>query len=525
MDSKRLSRVLSAYLDGALRERDRRRVRRFLRKDRAAADLFAALKATRDALRELPTAPAPSHVVDQAVSKLRTLPSPSDTVMAAGEFLEQLLNEPQLVLEAYLDDELTGEQRRHVEEQLLVREEHRAYLTETQRLRLTSESLPKRSAPNRLVETALERIERRDWVEPVDPAAANDPSSRPGACSDWELAGRRDASKGATSRRGRPIWRSAGLLAASIALVFAAVELLPRDQAPEAQRQLALAPAEDQPIEEGMQKTLEVSEKVRAERDEAAPLLKAAPVAAPAEPAVGRRQVASSASPGKDAAAPPLLPLAPLAELRPGDVVAFHDRELRLVCVDVEAMYDRLRVVLIDHEVGMVEVDATRSSKEDRAAETEGMYVIEVSTSGGQLADILTDLYRGEQHRPLVAKVDLDAPSPTTIAGIARLKGGAAKTQAAAGPSAPSADKRSSSGTGLAFKVRSRPKEAAANRAAEPFRGEAASTEGSSRETAKKPSAGRIGSLRLAPEEAERASRENARRPVRVYFVLQEKPQ
>ncbi|QDU62031.1 hypothetical protein Pan216_28970 [Planctomycetes bacterium Pan216] len=109
------------------------------------------------------------------------------------------------------------------------------------------------------------------------------------------------------------------------------------------------------------------------------------------------------------------LPIDELALMQPGQVVELDDQQVTLVCVDVERVFNRLRVVFFQNDV------RSSSGPDTLHAET---LVVEVTASPDQLSYALADLWAQEREGMLITQVEVEAPdsSMTRMRAVPRVE-------------------------------------------------------------------------------------------------------
>lgn len=153
MDGETLQQWLSAFLDGELSGPDRAQLEAVLRADPRCCRQLAELATVKGLLGRLPIVPAPATVLPAVRAALPATAVPSADSLSSGAFLQALLTEPELLINAYSDHELSAEQRRHVETQLLVQPEHQQWLRDiTQLAAGLGALLPEAAPPNVLAQ-------------------------------------------------------------------------------------------------------------------------------------------------------------------------------------------------------------------------------------------------------------------------------------------------------------------------------------------------------------------------------------
>lgn len=409
MDRLRL--LIEAYLDGELEGSLRRRVRQRLRRDPKAAAYYKQLRRMRASLRQLPTVAVPSELAQKL--------SPKEPLPADGA--DPTWHED--IVSGYLDGEISATERSRVERTWLIDPASREQLADFERASRLLRALPTEVAPPSAISFVLERV-----------AADRAPDflPRPALVE----------SQTATRKPLGGLWvRASVLLAASILLAVGVWQVSQVGHRPalELARGPELSQSRPAALDErvagptgleaerpGDKKTGALPREAKAEfsREETAAGLP------PPLPTFARDAPTPSpptlmkAKPAPPSAAPPLLSLAQLSALKPGDVVLLDQQQILLVCLDTDALYDRLRVVLARQRVPPLEVDV--SSDKDTAKkerDRDGIYVIEVSTTGRQLTDVLQGLNLAERQKPLVAGVAISSPEPRLVADLRTLQG------------------------------------------------------------------------------------------------------
>lgn len=102
-----------------------------------------------------------------------------------------------------------------------------------------------------------------------------------------------------------------------------------------------------------------------------------------------------------------------LSRIKAGDLVSLNHQQISMVCVDVEKFYDRLHIVLAQHEAPFVALEP--SEQRDKKAKNR-LVVLEVSTSPSRLQEVLADLRHAEEKSPLLDDISVEAVSTAVFA-------------------------------------------------------------------------------------------------------------
>jgi len=118
-----------------------------------------------------------------------------------------------------------------------------------------------------------------------------------------------------------------------------------------------------------------------------------------------------------------VLPLEKLKDIKAGEVVeVLNEKQVKLVCVDVERVYNRLRLVMMNNNVSVV-------NQEGKIKPDHPLYVLDIQTSPDQMSEILADLWESEKNE--VASVDITPPSEKLLDEVQNGATAVVKTESA----------------------------------------------------------------------------------------------
>lgn len=482
MDNKAFNSLLSAYIDGELCPADKARVAAQLKSRPELAKLCNELRKVRKLLQEMPQAQVPERVREMLGDRLARLGKATNGTFEPPAFLNELLRHPEHLLNAYIDGELPQNQREYVQDHLLHVDANRKTLAELQQTANLVGSLERRPAPAGIVGSVLDQIRNEeqhsvasesqdgqkrpfaellsayadDEIDPrrrklvvrklkkspksqrrleeyqtlkaelaslprvsapagsvekvVDWLKNHEPGTRPELVAHAKpqpIAASQTLETRAKKER-RNLLRTAGLLAASLVLGYAVISFqFPQNQPPYV---VQVAERDDRPSEPAPvsknepQPPQPVNEEptVVAENDQDRPDDTAVAEETPRIPKFY------------------VLPLEQLTNIRPGQLIdVLNEKQVKLVCLDVERVYNRLRVVMMNNNVPVVATEDAIQQHEKSGSNQ--LYVLDISTTPDQLTDILAELWESERRDgPLVSSVDIDRPSEELIEDVNR---------------------------------------------------------------------------------------------------------
>lgn len=391
MNEKSFDEMLSAYLDRELPAEQSREVENLLRNPRTRA-ILAELHRITQAIQSLPSLDLPADLIPvNAGSAAQT--GDDGLRDRSGAFLQELLTTPERVLEAYADDWLDPQQRRAVEEQLLLQPNHREVISELAALQAELRQMPRAVVPTELAVATMDRL--RD----VDRSKVSEVRALPAT----------QRSNSADTR----LWRSVALLAASVVLAFAALtDFHGSRQRDEINNQVAMG-TNDHSIHNDtiIQESNVVAEKKELDKDHETPIALSGRVEPAANgpkspsrgnPTISERVAPTSGAPARvsgaagNPVAEAVLSIDQLSRLQPGDLLTLHDQQLRLVCIDVEHAADRLQILFAEQGLTERSTDISDQRKSDLDVGQTGtrphMHVFEVFASPAQLGKVFAKL-------------------------------------------------------------------------------------------------------------------------------------
>ena len=195
--------LLSAYLDGELTGDQQREVEQRLASSAEQRQLLDDLRSLQDQLRQLPKYHLDDDFVERVLRETERRSRNPVAVEPHDDFSEELLS-------AYLDDEVSEEQRRHVEAWLAANVEHQQVFDELRTLYQSLRALPVYHLDEGFADRVLSAAALRSRGVPADDGEPAVPA----------ISAHRIPSGARTRLRRRLAWGLAGVLALSAATLL-----------------------------------------------------------------------------------------------------------------------------------------------------------------------------------------------------------------------------------------------------------------------------------------------------------------
>lgn len=396
--------LLNAYVDGELASKEREYVETHLLGVEEYQRLFKQLQRTSSLLSGMNSVKAPRGLVDSVLAQVQSEEAAGMETALTDDGQKRPFGE---LLSAYSDGEVSPQRRKLVERKLKKSPKTRKRLEEFQICSRELASLPKAPAPAGAVDQVV------DWLKRHEPGTRKDVITQR---KEKPIAARQAYDSRAKSER-KDLLRTAGLLAASLLLGWAVVQYQGPDRRDFESPQVALR----QP---GPSAPAPVAGQPEVNKTDAVADSKAVPPAQEVDAGDMDDATTTPADPQFY-----VLRLEDLKDIKAGEVVeVMNHKQVKLVCLDVERVYNRLRLVMMNNNVPVVSSDSKTATPR---AENQ-MYVLDIATSPDQISGILSELWESERHGgPLVSSVDITQPSEELLEDVQRAEDAVVKAESA----------------------------------------------------------------------------------------------